>query len=153
MSEIICTRCGSTHCKKNGHIHNGKQNHRCKDCGRQFVMDNKQKIIPEWIRCMILKALLERISLRGICRTFSVSLTWLLSYIVEVYERFPTDLNVKPVASKNIAAAIFFLEVEADEMWSFVGNKDNKQWIWIAIDVHTRQVIAFHVGSRDKDAS
>jgi IS1 family transposase len=38
-------------------------------------------------------------------------------------------------------------------MWRFVGNKDNKQWIWIAIDVHTRQVIAFHVGSRDKDAA
>jgi transposase-like protein len=55
MSEIICTRCGSTHCKKNGHIHNGKQNHRCKDCGRQFVMDNAQKIIPEWIRSMILQ--------------------------------------------------------------------------------------------------
>jgi transposase-like protein len=47
---------------KNGHIHNGKQNHRCKDCGRQFVIDNEQKIISEWIRCMILKALLERIS-------------------------------------------------------------------------------------------
>jgi hypothetical protein len=45
------------------------------------------------------------------------------------------------------------LEVEADEMWRFVGNKDNKQWIWIAIDIHTRQVIAVHVGSRDKDAA
>ncbi|MGZ8237947.1 MAG: hypothetical protein ACXWTY_08770 [Methylobacter sp.] len=32
-------------------------------------------------------------------------------------------------------------------MWSFVGNKDNKQWIWIALDVGTRQVIVFHVVS------
>ncbi len=153
MSNIICTRCGSTHCKKNGHIHNGKQNHRCKDCGRQFVMDNEQKIIPEWIRSLILKALLERISLRGICRTFSVSLTWLLSYLVEIYEQLPADLNFKPVNSKNTTAAIFSLDVEADEMWSFVANKDNKQWIWIALDVYTRQVIAFHVGSRAKEAA
>jgi insertion element IS1 protein InsB len=65
----------------------------------------------------------------------------------------PADLNVKPVDSKNVAAAIFLLEVEADEMWSFVGNKNNKQWIWTAIDLHTRQVIAFYVGSRDKDAA
>ncbi|MFI3188055.1 MAG: IS1 family transposase [Methylococcales bacterium] len=65
----------------------------------------------------------------------------------------PADLNVKPVDSKNVAAAIFLLEVEADEMWRFVGNKNNKQWIWTAIDVHTRQVIAFYVGSRDKDAA
>jgi insertion element IS1 protein InsB len=65
----------------------------------------------------------------------------------------PADLNVKPVDSKNVAAAIFLLEVDADEMWRFVGNKNNKQWIWTAIDVHTRQVIAFYVGSRDKDAA
>ncbi|MFI3189258.1 hypothetical protein BCS42_08290 [Crenothrix sp. D3] len=65
----------------------------------------------------------------------------------------PADLNIEPVDSKHIGAAIFLLEVEEDEMWSFVGNKDNKQWIWIAIDVHTRQVIAFHIGSRDKDAA
>ncbi|MFI3189873.1 MAG: hypothetical protein QX190_09935 [Methylococcales bacterium] len=75
-------------------------------CGRQFVMDNEQKIIPEGIRCMILKILLERLSLRGICRTFSVSLTWLLSYIVEVYEHLPADLNVKPVNSKQSGLTI-----------------------------------------------
>jgi hypothetical protein len=40
------------------------------------------------------------------------------------------DLNVKPVDSKNIAAAIFLLEVEADEMWSFVGNKDAARELW-----------------------
>ena len=38
------------------------------------------------------------------------------------------------------------LEVEADEMASFVQKKANKQWIWIAMDAKTRQVIAFHVG-------
>ena len=36
------------------------------------------------------------------------------------------------------------LEAEADEMWSFVQKKANKQWIWIAMDRTTRQIIAFH---------
>jgi insertion element IS1 protein InsB len=40
------------------------------------------------------------------------------------------------------------LEAEADEMWSFVQKKANKQWIWIAMDAETRQIIAFHVGDR-----
>ena len=31
------------------------------------------------------------------------------------------------------------LEVEADEMAGFVRKKANKQWIWIAMDAHTRQ--------------
>ena len=45
------------------------------------------------------------------------------------------------------------LTIECDELWSFVQKKDNKQWIWIALDVQTRQVIAFHVGRRDKEAA
>jgi insertion element IS1 protein InsB len=38
--------------------------------------------------------------------------------------------------------------VEADEMASFVKKKANKQWIWLAMDATTRQVMAFHVGDR-----
>jgi insertion element IS1 protein InsB len=40
------------------------------------------------------------------------------------------------------------LEAEADEMWSFVHKKANKQWIWIAMDAETRQILAFHMGDR-----
>ena len=40
------------------------------------------------------------------------------------------------------------LEVEADELASFVQKKANKQWVWSAMDAKTRQVIAFHVGDR-----
>ena len=34
---------------------------------------------------------------------------------------------------------------------SFVANKENKQWIWLAMDVVTRQIIAFHVGGRGQE--
>ena len=40
------------------------------------------------------------------------------------------------------------LDAEGDELWSFVGAKANRQWVWIAIDATTRQVVAFHVGDR-----
>jgi insertion element IS1 protein InsB len=33
----VCPQCKSFRYKKNGHIHHGKQNHHCHDCGRQFV--------------------------------------------------------------------------------------------------------------------
>lgn len=42
------------------------------------------------------------------------------------------------------------LTIQCDEMWSFVGNKDNKQWIWLAIDVETSEIVGVYVGSRDK---
>ena len=35
-------------------------------------------------------------------------------------------------------------------MWSFVQKKANKQWIWIAMNAITRQIIAFHVGDRSR---
>ena len=34
-------------------------------------------------------------------------------------------------------------------MWSFVRNKDNKQWLWFALDVETREIVGVYVGSRD----
>ena len=42
------------------------------------------------------------------------------------------------------------LESEIDEMLSFVGHKANKQWIWIALDVLSLQIVAFHVSDRSR---
>ena len=39
-------------------------------------------------------------------------------------------------------------EEELDELWSFVGKKANRWWIWLALDATTRQILAFHVGDR-----
>jgi insertion element IS1 protein InsB len=38
-------------------------------------------------------------------------------------------------------------------MWSFVGNKGNKQWIWLAIDVLTKEIVGVYIGQRDKDGA
>ena len=35
-------------------------------------------------------------------------------------------------------------------MWSFVGDKDNKQWIWLAIDVLTKEIVGVFIGKRDE---
>jgi len=48
---------------------------------------------------------------------------------------------------------LYKLEAEADEMWSFVQKKANKQWIWLAMDATTRQIIAFHVGDRSRESA
>ena len=43
------------------------------------------------------------------------------------------------------------LTIQCDEMWSFVGNKGNKQWIWLAIDVLTKEIVGVYIGQRDKE--
>jgi insertion element IS1 protein InsB len=144
-----CPRCKSPKYKKNGHIHNGKQNHQCKDCGRQFVDSFAHDLVSDDTRSLVERLLLERLSLRGICRAVGVGLKWLLGFIVTCFEALPDHLHIQPV-SCNQDVMIQRLEVEADEMASFVQNKENKQWIWLAMDANTRQIIAFHVGDRSR---
>jgi insertion element IS1 protein InsB len=145
----VCPRCKSAKYKKNGHIHNGKQNHYCHACGRQFVQYFAQYRIADDRRALIERLLLERISLRGICRAVGVTLKWLLGFLVQCFETLPEHLHVHPVTCTH-NVLIQRLEVEADEMASFVQKKANKQWLWIAMDATTRQVIAFHVGDRSR---
>lgn len=56
-----CPTCHSKEVKRNGHIHNGKQNYLCKSCGRQFVRDSTKRYISEEEREMVDRLLLERI--------------------------------------------------------------------------------------------
>ncbi len=40
--------------------------------------------------------------------------------------------------------------LELDELWSFVGSKESKRWIWIALCRRTRQVVAYFIGDRSE---
>ena len=40
------------------------------------------------------------------------------------------------------------IDVELDEMWSFVGDKSNQRWLWLAIDHKTGETVAFVFGRR-----
>jgi transposase len=47
MQDIICKKCGSSHCVKNGYIR-GNQRYKCKNCGCNFKLgDSRGKIKPE----------------------------------------------------------------------------------------------------------
>ena len=70
----------------------------------------------------------------------------------QLFQGLPDHLHVRPI-SCNQDVIIQRLEVEADEMASFVQKKANKQWIWLAMDAKTRQVIAFHVGDRSRKSA
>jgi transposase-like protein len=91
-NKLTCPNCQLSHIKKNGHTHYGKQNHRCLICGRQFVLRDETFCAKD--QELIKKLLLERLSLRGICRVFGVSLCWLLNFIEKLYPANSEDLNL-----------------------------------------------------------
>ncbi len=92
---LACPTCNSTHVVKNGKIHNGKQNFRCRECGRQFVEDPQNKIIDPASKTLIDKLLLEKLPLAGIARVVGVSEPWLQSYVNQKYQNTPRQVTVQ----------------------------------------------------------
>lgn len=45
------------------------------------------------------------------------------------------------------------LTIQCDELWSFVDNKANKQWVWLALDTVTREIVGVYIGARDEAAA
>ncbi len=141
-----CPICNCENIVKNGSIASGKQKFMCKDCRSQFVENPEHKIIPESTKELIEKLLLEKIPLAGIVRVVDVSKRWLQYYVNDKYENIPQVVDVTDKKKGQ-------LTIECDEMWSFVGDKGNKQWIWLAKDIETREAVGVYVGSRDKDGA
>ena len=125
-----------------------KEGHQSKiHCRVPHPLEHGQYLISEDKRGLIERLLVERISLRGICRAVGVTLKWLLGFLVQYFKALPDHLHAQPVSSTR-DVLIQRLEVEADALASFVQKKAHKQWVWIAMDAKTRQIIAFHVGDR-----
>lgn len=93
---LTCPRCQSTQVVKNGRIHNGRQNFKCKACSRQFVQNPTKKVIDPETRDLIDKLLLERLSLAGITRVTGVSEQWLQTYINKKYAAVPKQVDAWP---------------------------------------------------------
>ena len=90
-----CPACQSQSVVKNGHIHNGKQRYRCKDCQRQFVEEPQNAPISEETKALIDRLLLEKIPLAGIARSAQVSESWLQSYVNQKYQNTPREVVVE----------------------------------------------------------
>ena len=90
-----CPACDSAHVVKNGKVHDGKQDHRCRRCGRQFVEHPTNKVISDETEAITDGLLLERISLAGIARATGVSEPWLQSYAGREYEDVPRLVEVR----------------------------------------------------------
>lgn len=142
---LLCPTCGSDDIMKNGTTRRGKQNYKCRDCGRQFVEDPQWKPIDPDRKAMIDCLLLEKIPLAGIARVMNLSEDWLQRYVNRCYARVRQRVQVQLKAKG-------YLAVQMDELWSFVDDKGNKQWVWLALDVVTREIVGCYIGDRSAEA-
>jgi len=143
---LLCPSCGSDDIMKNGTTRRGKQNYKCRDCGRQFVENPQWKPIDPDRKAMIDRLLLEKLPLAGIARVMEVSEDWLQGYVNACYAAVSQQVQVKPKTQGQLA-------VQMDELWSRVDDKGNKHWVWLAQDVTTREIVSCYIGARSGDAA
>jgi len=140
-----CHSCGSANIIKNGTNKCGNPQYHCKDCKVYRVLKPTQQHSTQ-TRQEVLKASQERISLRGIERVFKVCRQTVAKWIQDYVRQLP-------VLSDTLMLYEVGDVLEIDELWSFVGSKEHKRWIWVALCRRTRQIVAYYIGKRDELAA
>ena len=125
---------------RNGHTRHRKQNYKCRECGRQFVLNPAWKAITPEQQELMSRMLLERISQAGMARVLQVSDDTVQRYVnTQAVVKKQVEVSTKPKKRLN---------VQMDELWSLVDNKGNQQWVWLALDALTREIVGVHIGDR-----
>ena len=135
-----CSRCESSKLVRNGHDYKGSQKYHCKDCGRYGTLYAQQGYDAS-IQAQVKRGVLERLSLRGMERMVSISRRTIQRWLTEwIKDAPPIETSLVPATSEDV--------LELDELWSFVGSKQQQRWVWLALCRRTRQVVAYWIGDR-----
>jgi transposase-like protein/IS1 family transposase len=153
-----CPTCQSENTKKFGRDRKGNQRFRCLACGKTFQPE-REKPLGDMILALdkaeaVLRHLVEGCSIRTTERLTGVNRNTILSLLETVGEKCAILLAQK---IQNVRVA----EVQCDEIWGFVGMKEKTKkgkagvdettgdaWCYIAIDRHTKLILAWHLGKR-----
>ena len=155
---MTCHNC-KIEAKKSGKDRKGNQRYRCNQCRKTF-QEMKENLlgtmrIPMEKAEMCLQLLLEGMSIRSIQRITGMHQETILNLLVLAGDKCRQLMNdkIKGVAVKD---------VEADEMWGFVGMKKMTKlhkevttpqvgdaYTFVGIERNTKLVLAWHLGDRD----
>ena len=78
-----CPHCAGERLYKNGHTVRGAQRAKCKDCRRTFILSPKGPRHSSTLKEQVLSAYQDRMSLRGIHRTFGVCYMTVMKWLGE----------------------------------------------------------------------
>ena len=84
-----CRHCGSERIRKNGHTVRGAQRAKCLECERTLVLAPKSPRYSPAFKEQVLAAYQDRMSLRGIKRTFGVCYQTVMVWLGEKSGRSP----------------------------------------------------------------
>ena len=146
-SSTFCARGGSEKIRKNGHACNGAQRAKCLECERTFILEPAGPRYGQQIKDQVLAAYQDRMSTRGITRTFGGLLQH--AHALGGGKKWracpPSRTRFLPAEKGDV--------LELDELWSFVQSKAQTLWLWVALCRRTRQVVAYTLGDRSQQSA
>jgi IS1 family transposase len=139
---------------KRGKTARGTQRYLCqnRECtADSFLLDYCNRgWLPE-VKQLIIEMSLNASGVRDTARSLHISTDTVLS---ELKKKEPVLESVNTALLRTLNADEVTVDIERageaemDEMWSFVGRKDNPRWLWHAIDHQTGKVLAYVFGRR-----
>ena len=126
-------------CIKAGLRKTGVQIYRCKTCKKYQQSFYKNQACMMSTNKSISRLLVEGIGIRGISRVLHISVTTVIG-------------RIKSIASSLKSTHTFVKggTYEIDELWTFIGSKENEAWVMYALDRESKSVVDFRVGARTK---
>lgn len=104
LSTIIvhaCARCGSERIRKNGHAENGGQRAKCLECERPFILQPQGERYDQKFKGQVVAAYQDRMSIRGITRTFGVCYKTVLRWVGEKSGESPSLRGYAPARGEG----------------------------------------------------
>ncbi len=102
MAMHPCPSCGSQEISRNGRTRHGKQNYKCRDFGRQFVLDPVWKAITPEQYSLIERMLLERVSKAWSARVLQISEDTVQRYVNAQAAAVPQQVEVSAKPKKRL---------------------------------------------------
>ncbi len=149
--QLECPYCESENLVKNGHSENGTQRYRCNGCQRSFQWEYTYTARMPGVKEQIITQTLNSSGVNDVSRNLDIAKP---TVIAELKRQEPADVNLSYAAYvKQMALPGLEIDIraEADEFWSYVGNKSNQRWTWYALDRATGVILAHQNGRRLDD--
>ncbi len=146
--QIDCPDCHREDLVKHGYSENGTQRYRCKACGRSFQWEYTYTAWLPDVKEQIVTQTLNSSGVSDVSRNLDITKP---TVIAELRRQEPAEVNLayaEYVKQQALSGCEIEIRVEADEFWSYVGNKDNQRWTWYALDRANGVILAHQNGRR-----
>ena len=132
-----CKKCGDISVRNGKVKSTGNQRYYCKICNRSFIEMYTRKSFEYDLDERLVVLLKESCGIRSISRILGIAPKTVIAKIKRIADKLERPMILKGRS------------YEMDEMFTYIGNKDQRVCIAYAIERRTRNVVGYSVGRRN----